>query len=184
MNNTYEKAVFGGGCFWCTEAIFRRLKGVKSVTPGYAGGTMENPSYEQVSQGNTGHAEVIEIEYDPNIISYSNLLEVFFKTHDPTSKNRQGNDVGTQYRSVVLYANENQRNLAEKAIREIEESGIFDKPVLTEILPLDSFFRAEEYHLEYYDKNPDKPYCSLVIGPKIAKLEKLFRDKINYDPRS
>lgn len=160
-----EIAVFGGGCFWCTEAIFKNLKGVTAVLPGYAGGVLVDPTYEQVSSGNTGHAEVIKIEFDPNIITFENLLEVFLATHDPTSQNRQGEDVGTQYRSIVLYTTPQQKNIAEKNIQ---------SPMVTEIKPLDKFYPAEDYHRNYYANHADQPYCQLVINPKLTKLREKF----------
>lgn len=167
-----EVAIFGGGCFWCTEAVFQRLDGVISVEPGYAGGQKENPTYEDVSSGSTGHAEVIKIEYNPSKISYEDLLTVFFATHDPTTLNRQGNDVGTQYRSIILYSNEEQREKAENFIRELNKQG--DK-IVTELKPLDTVYPAENYHKNYYEKNKDKLYCQVVISPKLEKLEKRFK---------
>jgi peptide-methionine (S)-S-oxide reductase len=174
MANKLQTAVFGGGCFWCTEAVFKRLKGVESVTSGYAGGTMDNPSYEQVSMERTGHAEVIKVEFDPATISYNDLLNVFFATHDPTTLNQQGNDFGTQYRSVILYSNEEQRKSAESFIEELEKNGTFDNPIATEVKSLERFFEAEDYHHDYYDANPDKAYCQVVINPKLAKLRQKF----------
>ncbi|MDE1975272.1 MAG: peptide-methionine (S)-S-oxide reductase MsrA [Patescibacteria group bacterium] len=174
-------AVFGGGCFWCTEAIFERLKGVKSVVPGYTGGTLENPTYEQVSAGNTGHIESIKIVFDPSVVSYEDLLAVFFNTHDPTTRNRQGNDVGTQYRSAVFYSNDEQRTKVEALIKELNDSHAYDKPVVTEVLPLDKFYEAEDYHKRYYDNNSAEPYCQLVIAPKLEKLQKRFADLISQE---
>ncbi len=176
MNEKSEIAVFGGGCFWCTEAIFSELKGVASVMPGYAGGQMEKPSYEAVSGGTTGHAEVTKIEFDPNKISYKDLLTVFFYTHDPTTLNRQGADIGEQYRSVILYTNEGQKNQAEAFIKELEEAKAYDKPIVTEVKPLEEFYEAEEYHRDYYKKHKNAPYCQLVIAPKLEKLEKRFSE--------
>ena len=173
-----EKATFGSGCFWCTEAVFERLKGVYKVVSGYSGGTVENPTYEQVCTGKTGHAEVTQITYDPKVITYDELLEVFWKTHDPTTLNRQGNDVGTQYRSVVFYHNDEQKRLAEKYKEELNKSGIWDKPIVTEIVPFTNFYPAENYHQNYYDNNPSQPYCSFVITPKVEKFEKVFKDKL------
>lgn len=164
-------AVFGGGCFWCTEAVYGELKGVISVMPGYAGGTTANPTYEQVCSGNTGHAEVIRIEYDPGQISYNDLLTVFFATHDPTTLNRQGGDIGTQYRSVILYADEAQKNEANGFIGKLNETG---EKVVTEVKPLESFYEAEDYHRQYYLKNSSAPYCQLVINPKLEKLKDKF----------
>ena len=177
-----EIAVFANGCFWCTEAVFSMLKGVKSVIPGYAGGAElpsgKGPTYEQVSNGNTGHAESIKIEFDPSVISYDDLLAVFFNTHDPTTLNRQGNDVGTQYRSAIFYANDEQKKKAEALIEELNTSKAYNKPVVTEVKPLDKFYEAEDYHHEYYEHNKDQPYCQIVIAPKLEKLEKKFAELI------
>jgi len=173
-----EKATFGSGCFWCTEAVFERLKGVYKVVSGYSGGTVENPTYEQVCTGKTGHAEVTQITYDPKVITYDELLEVFWKTHDPTTLNRQGNDVGTQYRSVIFYHNVEQKRLAKKYKEELNKSEIWDKPIVTEIVPFTNFYPAENYHQNYYDNNPSQPYCSFVITPKVEKFEKVFKDKL------
>ena len=166
--NKTELATFGGGCFWCMEAVFERLGGVKAVTSGYAGGTRENPTYKEVCGGGTGHAEVIQIEFDPHKISYEKLLEIFFEAHDPTTMNRQGADVGTQYRSIILYHNDAQKQLAEKA-RELAQWR-FPRPVVSEIVPLTKFYKAEEYHQGYFRKNPSAPYCAAVISPKLEKL--------------
>jgi methionine-S-sulfoxide reductase len=171
MENT-KRAVFGGGCFWCTEAVFKMLRGVVSVAPGYAGGTVKNPSYEAVTTGRTGHAEVIEIVYDPSKIKYRDLLTVFFATHDPTTLNRQGADVGTQYRSIVLYEDEEQKKDAEAEIAELDREG--GDPVVTEVVPLDVFYPAEDYHRDYYARNADKPYCQVVINPKLKKVKEKF----------
>jgi peptide-methionine (S)-S-oxide reductase len=167
-------AVFGGGCFWCTEAVFKMLKGVVSVMPGYAGGTVPNPSYEQVCAGDTGHAEVIKIEFDPALIPYEDLLTVFFATHDPTTLNRQGNDIGTQYRSSVFYADEGQKRAAETFIAELERESPGGGTVVTEVVPLEAFYPAEEYHRDYYAKNPDAGYCRAIINPKLQKVKKKF----------
>lgn len=167
-----EVAVFGGGCFWCTEAVFDELRGVQSVMPGYAGGKTRKPTYEEVCGGMTGHAEVIRIEYDPSQIGYRDLLMVFFATHDPTTLNRQGNDLGTQYRSIVLYANEKQKEEAERFIAELKQSS----PVVTEIKPLGDFYEAEDYHQKYFAKNPYQPYCQFMIPPKLQKLHKQFTE--------
>ncbi len=171
MNSTNktELATFGGGCFWCLEAVFERLDGVKSVTSGYAGGTKENPTYKEVCTGATGHAEVIQIEFDPGKISYEKLLEVFWEAHDPTTMNRQGADAGTQYRSVILYHNDAQKQAAEKS-KELAQWR-FPRPIVTEIVPLTKFFKAEEYHQDYFRKNPNAPYCAVVISPKLEKLK-------------
>ena len=166
--NKTELATFGGGCFWCLEAVFERLDGVQAVTSGYAGGTRENPTYKEVCGGNTGHAEVIQIEFDPHKISYEKLLEIFFEAHDPTTMNRQGADVGTQYRSIILYHNDAQKQAAEKA-RELVQWR-FPRPVVSEIVPLTKFYKAEEYHQGYFRKNPNAPYCAAVISPKLEKL--------------
>lgn len=171
-----QVAVFGGGCFWCTEAVFKMLKGVVSVSPGYAGGEKINPTYEEVSAGNTGHAEVIRIEYDPTEISYENLLTVFFGSHDPTTRNRQGNDVGTQYRSVIFYTTEDQQAEALRFIKNINESNSKGDPIVTEVAPLTSFYNAEDYHKDYYAKNTNNSYCELVINPKLEKVQKQFAD--------
>lgn len=178
MNDSLEVATFGSGCFWCTEAIFSRLEGVVQVVPGYSGGTVPNPTYEQVCTGTTGHAEVCQITYDPRRISYDELLEVFWKTHDPTTPNRQGNDVGPQYRSVIFYHNEYQRERAEHYKRLLDSSGIFPAPIVTEIVPFGAFYPAEEYHHRYFERNPDKAYCAFVIRPKVEKFEAIFRDKL------
>jgi peptide-methionine (S)-S-oxide reductase len=177
------KATFGGGCFWCTEAVFQRLKGVESVVSGYSGGHVKNPSYRQVCNGDTGHAEVIQITYDPKRISYDELLEVFWKTHDPTTVNQQGNDYGPQYRSVVFYHNEEQRKLAEHYKEKLDASGAFRKPIVTEISPFTELYPAEEYHQKYFDLNPDEMYCRMVIAPKVDKFQKVFRAKLKETPR-
>ena len=168
--------MFGGGCFWCTEAVFENLRGVESVMPGYAGGDTPRPTYEDVSTGNTGHAEVIKVEYDPTVISYRDLLTVFFATHDPTTRNRQGNDVGTQYRSVILYSTPAQKDEAEAFIREVNASSPSGDPAITEVKPLDMFFPAEEYHRRYYDQNRSAGYCQLVISPKVKKVQEKFAE--------
>ncbi len=172
-----EVAVFGGGCFWCTEAVFERIKGVLSVAPGYAGGQSENPSYEEVSSGKSGHAEVVQIVFDSNIVSYEDLLTVFFAVHDATSLNRQGNDAGIQYRSIILYASDQQKTAAEKFINKLEASG--KKPIVTELKPLDKFYPAEDYHRHYYQKNPNKAYCQAVINPKLEKVEDKFKSLLH-----
>ena len=177
-------AVFGGGCFWCTEAVFRMLKGVSNVEPGYAGGTKDRPSYEQVSAGDTGHAEVIRITYDPAVISYEDLLTVFFGSHDPTTPNRHGNDVGTQYRSIVLCDGQDQRKVAEKFIAEVQSSLKDGSRVVTHIAPLGTFYPAEEYHKDYFAKNKSAPYCQLIIEPKIEKVRKRFAELLNDDEKN
>jgi peptide-methionine (S)-S-oxide reductase len=176
-----EKATFGSGCFWCTEAIFENLNGVTSVVSGYAGGQVENPTYEAVCTGTTGHAEVTQITYDPNLISFDELLEVFWKTHDPTTLNRQGNDVGPQYRSVIFYHNEEQRELAEKYKAELDKSGAWDNPIVTEITAYTNFYPAEKYHQNYYESNPNQGYCAFVIAPKLEKFKKVFKDKLKQN---
>jgi peptide-methionine (S)-S-oxide reductase len=178
MNNKTEIAVFGAGCFWCTEAVFQRVEGVMSVESGYSGGKRPNPTYEQVVTGATGHAEVTRISFNPDVISFDELLEIFFKTHDPTTLNRQGADVGTQYRSVVFYTSEIQKEKAEYWKNKINEAGIYDNPIVTEISELKEFYKAEDYHQNYYEQNKSQPYCSFVITPKVNKLEKLFKDKL------
>lgn len=173
-----EKATFGGGCFWCTEAVYQQLKGVYSVTSGYSGGKKENPTYEEVSTGFTGHAEVIQVEYDPQQVSFPELLEVFWKTHDPTTLNQQGADVGTQYRSVVFYHNDQQKQQAEEYRKKLDQSGAFAAPIVTEISPFTKFYAAEKYHQDYFDRNPDQGYCRAVITPKLEKFRKVFHDKL------
>ncbi|WP_316801787.1 peptide-methionine (S)-S-oxide reductase MsrA [Pedobacter nototheniae] len=173
-----EKATFGMGCFWCTEAIFQKLKGVVSVKSGYEGGKLANPTYEEVCTGFTGHAEVLEVTYNPMVISYSDLLEVFWKSHDPTTLNRQGADSGTQYRSVIFYHNDEQKQLAEKYKAELNKTNAYGKPVVTAIEAEKPFYVAESYHQNYYNKNGDAPYCRLVILPKLEKLEKVFKSKL------
>jgi peptide-methionine (S)-S-oxide reductase len=173
-----EKATFGNGCFWCSEAVFQRLKGVTTVRSGYEGGDVVNPSYDDVCTGTTGHAEVIEVTYDPLKISYEELLEVFWKTHDPTTLNRQGADVGPQYRSVVFYHNDTQKAMAEKYKKELNAKNAFGKPVVTAISKAAPFYVAENYHQDYYNRNGSQPYCRAVILPKMEKLEKIFKDKL------
>lgn len=169
-----EEAYFGGGCFWCTEAIFKMLKGVYSVEPGYSGGKTLNPTYEEVSSGKTGHAECTKVEFDPSLIKYEDLLSVFFSSHDPTTLNRQGNDVGTQYRSVIFYTNESQKKIAEDFINEINQSSKEGINIVTEVLPLVTFYVAENYHKDYYERNKDASYCELVINPKLEKVKEKF----------
>ena len=177
-NNKIEIATLANGCFWCSEAIFTRLKGVKSVLPGYSGGKVENPSYDEVCTGRTGHAEAAQIEFDPNVISFEKLLDVFWHTHDPTTLNRQGNDVGTQYRSAIFYHNEKQKQIAEKSKRELENKGVYKDPIVTEVAPFKKFYVAEDYHNKYYDQHQDAPYCTFVIDPKIHKLLKQYGDDL------
>lgn len=173
-----EVATFGSGCFWCTEAVFSDLQGVLKVEPGYAGGTVPDPTYEDVCTGATGHAEVAQVTYDPSAIGYRELLEVLFSTHDPTTLNRQGADVGTQYRSVVFYGDEAQKAEAEKIIRELTDEKVFRNPIVTEVAPLKAFYPAEDYHREYYRRNPSKPYCQAVIAPKLAKFRSHWKAKL------
>lgn len=176
ISNT-DTATFGSGCFWCTEAIFQELNGVISVESGYSGGKRANPTYDQVSSGASGHAEVTQIVYEPEKISFEDLLEVFWKTHDPTTLNRQGADVGTQYRSIIFYHNAKQKELAEKYKAELDSSGAWDNPIVTEISPYTTFYKAENYHQNYYNNNPNAAYCTFVIGPKLEKFRKVFKDK-------
>lgn len=174
----WKLATFGNGCFWCTEAIFTRLRGVETVMPGYSGGHVDNPTYEQVCAGTTGHAEAIQITYDPAEISYDELLEVFWKTHDPTTKNRQGNDIGPQYRSVIFYHDAGQKKLAEAYKARLDAEKIWDRAIVTEIAAFSKFWPAEDYHRNYYENNPSKGYCALVITPKIEKFKKIFKDRL------
>jgi peptide-methionine (S)-S-oxide reductase len=174
-----KTAVFGGGCFWCTEAVFQMLKGVSKVEPGYAGGEMTDPSYERVSEGNTGHAEVIRVTYDPAAISYEDLLTVFFGSHDPTTPNRQGNDVGEQYRSVIFYESDEEKTIAEKMIDDVQKSLTDGTRVVTDVVPLKEFYPAEGYHKDYFKKNTSAPYCQLIIEPKVEKVRKRFAELVN-----
>ena len=176
--NELEQAVFAGGCFWCTEAVFQKLRGVKSVTSGYTGGQTANPSYAQVSSGNSGHAEVIKFEYDPTQITFHDLLEVFFATHDPTQLNRQGADVGTQYRSAIFYVDEKQKQEAKDFIAQVEFDKVFSDPIVTTLEPLTEFYPAEEYHQNYFNNNQDQPYCQVVINPKLKKFKEKFASLI------
>ncbi len=180
MNKEHlETAVLAGGCFWCTEAVFQQLKGVDHVESGYAGGNVANPSYEQVCTGTTGHAEVIKIWYDPQLVNFEGLLEVFFKTHDPTSLNRQGNDVGTQYRSAIFYRNEKEKEIAAGIIRDLDKSGYYSDKIVTTLEPLKAYYAAENYHQDYFRlKGDQNPYCQVVIKPKLEKFEKVFKDRI------
>ena len=173
-----ELATFGSGCFWCTEAVFQRMKGVEKVVSGYSGGHVENPTYRQVCAGDTGHAEVIQVHYDRSQVSYEQLLEVFWKTHDPTTPNRQGNDHGPQYRSVIFYHNDDQKRLAEGYKQKLEVEKIWEDPIVTEISPFTNFYSAEDYHQNYYNENGAQPYCSFVIRPKIEKLQKIFSERL------
>lgn len=175
----FQTAVFGSGCFWCAEAIFGQLRGVESVTPGYAGGHVANPTYQQVCSDITGHAEVVKIIFDPSIITYRDLLEIFWQTHDPTTPNRQGNDIGSQYRSIILYSDEKQEQEAKALLMELEKAKTFTVPIVTEITQLDTFYPAEEYHQNYYARNQYQPYCQMVISPKVAKFKKKYQQKLN-----
>ncbi len=176
MSTQTQTAIFAGGCFWCTEAFLKGLKGVVSAEPGYIGGQTENPTYMKVCNGDTGHAEAVRIQYDPSVITYGQLLSVFFNTHDPTTLNRQGNDVGTQYRSGIFYTNEEQKAEAEALIKELNESKAYDKPVVTEVTPASTFYVAENYHHDYYEQNKDKAYCQIIIAPKLAKLQEKYHE--------
>ncbi len=180
-DNESEIATLAGGCFWCSEAVFKRLKGVKSVVSGYSGGYVDNPSYNLVCSGETGHAEAVKIEFDPKIISFGKILDVFWHTHDPTTLNRQGNDVGTQYRSAIFYHNQTQKEMAERSKRMLEEEGVYKNPIVTEISPCRNFYPAEDYHKDYYDNNQDAPYCSYVIDPKVQKLLSKYKDDVKKE---
>ncbi|RJO59379.1 peptide-methionine (S)-S-oxide reductase [Candidatus Parcubacteria bacterium] len=171
-----EYITLGGGCFWYTEAILKELKGVIKITSGYAGGSVENPTYEQVCSGTTGHAEVVQVEFDPEVITLEKLLEILFATHDPTTLNRQGNDVGEQYRSVVFYQSEGQKNIAENLKARLEAEKVFERPIIMQILPMKNFYPAEGYHADYFANNPKLPYCQIVISPKLIKFRKRFRN--------
>lgn len=178
-----EKATFGNGCFWCTEAVFEELSGVEEAVSGYSGGRVPNPTYEEVCTGATGHAEVIQITYDPAKITFPELLEVFFKTHDPTTLNRQGPDVGTQYRSAVFYHDDKQREQAERFKAKLDESGEFNAPIVTEITKFEKFYPAEDYHQQYYELNGRQPYCRAVVRPKVVKVRKAFKDKLKVNQK-
>jgi peptide-methionine (S)-S-oxide reductase len=171
-----EVATLGGGCFWCTEAIFSELRGVKKVVPGFSGGTVPNPTYEQVCAGTTGHAEVVQITFDPAVISFKRLLQIFFTVHDPTTPNRQGADVGSQYRSIILYHTEEQKKIALEVMKEVEERRIWSRPIVTQLVPFKEFYEAEDYHRDYFKKNPLQPYCLLMISPKVRKFRKEYAE--------
>jgi peptide-methionine (S)-S-oxide reductase len=173
-----EIATLGGGCFWCLEAAYLELKGVERVVSGYAGGTMDDPSYEEVCGGDTGHAEVVQVTFDPQIISFQEILEVFFTIHDPTTLNRQGADVGTQYRSVIFYHSEEQKRIAEGVIKALDAARIWDRPIVSEVAPFENFYTAEEHHQDYFKRNPFQPYCEYIVAPKVTKVRKLFADKL------
>jgi len=178
MAKELEKATLGGGCFWCTEAVYLELKGVVDVKPGYSGGHVKNPGYKEVCTGTTGHAEVVQITFDPEKVSYSEILEVFFMTHDPTTLNRQGNDVGTQYRSAIFYHNAKQKEIAEQVIAVFEKEEVYDKPIVTQLEAYDTFYVAEDYHLNYYNRNKAQGYCQFIITPKLEKFRKVFKDQL------
>ena len=180
MAKDLETITLGGGCFWCTEAIYKELKGVVDVKPGYSGGSVKNPSYQEVCTGRTGHAEVVQITYDPEVVSFSQILEVFFMTHDPTTLNRQGNDVGTQYRSAIFYHSEKQKETAEKVIELFKKEKVYDRPIVTEITAFTAFYPAEDYHFDYFERNPNQPYCQYVIVPKVEKFKKIFKDQLKH----
>jgi len=177
-----QTATFGSGCFWCTEAIFENLRGVKSVVSGYSGGHIDNPTYEQVCTGRTGHAEVVQLTYDPSEVAYEDLLKVFWQTHDPTTPNRQGHDVGPQYRSVIFYHDDDQRRTAEAYKKQLDQSGTFRAPIVTEITKFEKFYPAEPYHQEYFQRNPDQQYCRFVIRPKVEKFRKEFQELLDHSP--
>jgi peptide-methionine (S)-S-oxide reductase len=178
MTQNLETATLGAGCFWCVEAVFLHVKGVHSVVSGYAGGTVENPTYQQICNGNTGHAEVVQVTFDPEVISFQELLDIFWRTHDPTTLNRQGPDAGTQYRSVIFYHNDAQKAIAETSKRDTDMAGLWPHPIVTEITPLRKFYPAEEYHQDYYRRNSNQPYCYVIIDPKVKKFQKEFRDNL------
>jgi peptide-methionine (S)-S-oxide reductase len=181
MSTNLHTATLAGGCFWCLEAVFDQVKGVQSVESGYAGGHVENPSYKAVCTGMTGHAEVVRITFDPGIVSYRNLLNVFFGIHDPTTLNRQGADVGTQYRSAIFYHDEEQKKIAEEVIKELEAQKIFDRPIVTTLEKMDKFYMAEDYHQEYFANNPYQPYCMAVVAPKVSKFRKHYMDMLKKE---
>jgi len=176
--NRLEKATLGGGCFWCLEAVYQDVEGVVDVENGYAGGTLANPTYEAVCRGTTGHAEVVQITFDPDVITYREILEIFFAIHDPTTPNRQGNDIGTQYRSVIFYHSPDQHKVAQEVMAEIAEADLWDGPLVTELTPAPTFYPAEDYHRRYYKANPFQPYCMFVIRPKVAKFRRGFAHKL------
>jgi peptide-methionine (S)-S-oxide reductase len=178
MSQERETATLGGGCFWCLEAVFEGLRGVERVVSGYAGGDVADPSYQQVCTGTTGHAEVVQVTFDPSVVSFREVLEVFFGTHDPTTLNRQGMDVGTQYRSVIFYHSPEQREVAERAIAQLTAAGVWDRPIVTQVVPLRQFYPAEAYHQGYFRNNPSQGYCQAVVAPKVAKFRKQFAAKL------
>ena len=182
MNTNLQTATLAGGCFWCLEAVYDEIKGVHSVESGYAGGQLDNPTYRAVCNGDTGHAEVIQVHFDPNIVSYRDLLNVFFAIHDPTTLNRQGADVGTQYRSAIFYHDDEQKMIAEELIKDLNSQKIWDRPIVTEVAKLDKFYMAEDYHQEYFARNPYQPYCQAVVAPKVSKFRKHFLDMLKKQP--
>ncbi len=177
-NNKFDTATFGGGCYWCTEAQYQLLEGVITVSSGFSGGTVKNPTYQEVCEGNTGHAEVIQVVYDSTVLTYTDILYAFFSSHDPTQLNKQGDDIGTQYRSVIFYHNEEQRLIAEQIKNELDKSGAYNEPVVTEISPFNIFYKAEDYHQNYFNQNGSQPYCQFVVAPKVEKFKKVFKDKL------
>ncbi|AXT49969.1 peptide-methionine (S)-S-oxide reductase [Aquimarina sp. BL5] len=179
--NNLKTAVFAGGCFWCTEAVFQRLEGVHQVVSGYTGGTIKNPAYREITSGRTGHAEAIKIEYDTDIISYNELLEIFFATHDPTTLNRQGADRGTQYRSAIFYIDDDQKERSQIMITNLNTEGVFNDPIVTEVAALGAFYNAEDYHQNYYNQNSNQGYCQFVINPKLSKLQATYKSKLKKE---
>ena len=182
-SSTGEIATLAGGCFWCIEAVFEKLRGVIKAESGYSGGTVGNPTYDEVSDGRTGHAEVVKISFDPKTISYRDLLNILFTIHDPTTLNRQGNDIGPQYRSAIFYHNQEQKEIAEKVIKELDTEKRWERPLVTEVTQFKSFFKAEEYHQRYFERNPAQPYCRVIIAPKVAKFRKSYFEKLKKPPR-
>lgn len=180
QTSSRETITLAGGCFWCLEAVYDQVRGITDVVSGYAGGTVANPSYEAVCAGSTGHAEVVRVTFDPSVISYREILEIFFDIHDPTTLNRQGGDIGTQYRSAIFYSNEQQKSEAEVVVRELMEAGTYSSPIVTEVAPLAEFYPAESYHQEYFANNPARQYCRAVVGPKVAKFQKHFADRLKF----
>jgi peptide-methionine (S)-S-oxide reductase len=178
MGKNLETATLAAGCFWCVEAIFDDLKGVEDVVSGYSGGHTDNPTYQQVCSESTGHAEVIQIRFDPEVISFKEILQIFFTVHDPTTLNRQGNDIGSSYRSAIFYRSDEQRRVAEEVIAEVTAEGIYDNPIVTEVAPFDKFWPAENYHQEYFANNPNQPYCAAVVAPKVAKFRQKFLSRL------
>lgn len=182
MNTNLQTATLAGGCFWCLEAVYDEIKGVHSVESGYAGGHVDNPTYRAVCNGDTGHAEVVQVHFDPNVVSYRDLLNVFFAIHDPTTLNRQGADVGTQYRSAIFYHDDEQKNVAEELIKDLNAQQIWDRPIVTQVEKLDKFYVAEDYHQEYFSRNPYQPYCMAVVAPKVSKFRKHFLELLKKQP--